>query len=70
MSAAFTRSVCQAVEDGSSDLYTASEQVFFRGAHLAHVVAFEEWRRESRRQQIIDSSRRYRRPFAGMVQGF
>lgn len=56
--------------EAAGDLHTASEQLFFRGAHVAHVVAFEEFRRESRRQRAIDSARRYRRPFVPMMASF
>ena len=36
----------------------AAEQMFFFGAPLAHVVAYEEWRREQRLQQSYRRQRR------------
>jgi hypothetical protein len=46
----------------SADLCTAAEQLFFQGAPLAHVVAYEERMRESRRQKASDLAQRWRRP--------
>lgn len=48
-----------------ADLCTASEQQYYLGAPLAHVVAYEEWLRESRRQKVTASARRGWRPLRG-----
>lgn len=48
-----------------ADLCSAAEQLFYQGAPVAHVVAYEEWLRESRRQKMSASTRRWRRPFGG-----
>jgi hypothetical protein len=45
-----------------ADICTAAEQLFYQGAPLAHVVAYEERLRESRRQKISTAIRRFRRP--------
>jgi len=49
---------------GSADLRRgvvlagAAEQMFFFGAPLAHVVAFEQWQRDQRLQQTYRRQRR------------
>ena len=49
---------------GNSDLRRgivlagAAEQMFFFGAPLAHVVAFEQWQRDQRLQQTYRRQRR------------
>lgn len=50
------------VEPG--ELYSASEQLFFLGTPVAHVVAWEEWLRESRRRKFTAASRKPRRPLS------
>lgn len=45
-----------------TELSSAAEQLFYQGAPLAHVVAYEEYLRESRRQKVSASIRRFRRP--------
>jgi hypothetical protein len=48
-----------------SDFCSAAEQLFYQGAPVAHVVAYEEWLRESRREKVSASARRWRRPLKG-----
>jgi hypothetical protein len=48
-------------------LLSASEQHYFLGAHVAHVVEYEQWLREKRRRQALASTRRAHATIRGPV---
>jgi hypothetical protein len=48
-----------------AELCSAAEQLYYEGAPLAHVVAYEERLRETRREKLSASVRRWRRPLRG-----
>ena len=48
-----------------AEFCSAAEQLYYQGAPLAHVVAYEEQLRENRRQKISATARRLRRPVRG-----
>lgn len=58
------RAICpgEAFVAHDEQLYSASEQLFFLGKPVAHVVAYEEWLREARRRKISAPLRSARLP--------
>ena len=55
------------IPDDLAHLLSASEQQFFLGAHVAHIIEYEEWLREKRRRQALASTRRAHSTIRGAV---
>jgi hypothetical protein len=55
------------ISEDVAHLLSASEQLFFHGAPVAHIVEYEQRLREKRRQQALASTRRAHATIRGPV---
>jgi len=61
------KSAREAFPKDLAPLLSASEQLFYLGAPVAHIVEYEQWLREKRRRQALASTRKAHATIRGPV---